>query len=486
MNIHARSLLYNTDNLDSTSKAILLTLITYCHGDKDACYPSTRDIAKMSGYAKRTIRKHLRILEGKDFVKTTKEKERKTHKYQILGLYGGRMNSGTECLQSSNPEGLQENTYGVNGGRFDGRKPPKASGVCDLDQSDVDQRPIAPKRVGKAKSQSSIAPKRVEESESQSSIAPKRVEESESQSSIAPKRVGKAKSQSSIAPKRVEESESQNSIAPKRVEESESQNSIAPKRVEESESQNSIAPKRVEESESQNKASFRFEGPLTTQKIVEIYNLYTRQGWIRRSYDSFLAFVSNCSLVKRLRKRNPYGYLTWIYKKKFDRKLITAKDEKLAMAELKLIQNMGIMPDFTEAQRYQTTPPEAPVPPPPAPAPPSRLSTSRPAMDWPEKNLPETGKEAALAKKVEHRQLTNVHPNWLQGMGCWIVKVRKVDGKRFYEQQNLTPDGWFEVAGMTEIVPLINSESKRISQACFIEILASGGFFASDPTLPAT
>jgi hypothetical protein len=107
-------------------------------------------------------------------------------------------------------------------------------------------------------------------------------------------------------------------------------------------------------------------------------------------------------------------------------------------------------------------------------------------MDWPERNLPGTGKEAALAKKVEHRQLSHVHPSWMIRMGCWIVKVRKVDGKRFYEQQDLTPDGWFEVASMTEIVPLINSESKRISQACFIEILASGGFFASDPTLPAT
>ena len=70
-------------------------------------------------------------------------------------------------------------------------------------------------------------------------------------------------------------------------------------------------------------------------------------------------------------------------------------------------------------------------------------------------------------------------------MGCWIVKVRKVDGKRFYEQQNLTSDGWFEVTGMTEIVPLISGENRRVSQASFIEILANG-FFASDPTLPAT
>ena len=175
--------------------------------------------------------------------------------------------------------------------------------------------------------------------------------------------------------------------------------------------------------------------------------------------------------------------MTWVYKKKFDRKLITAKDEKLAMDELKLIQNMGIMPDLMEPQPpLQRDNPEAPVPPPP-PAP--TRSTSRPAMDWPERNLPENGKEAALAKKVEHRQLTHVHPSWMENLNCWMVKVRKVDGKRFYEQQNLTPDGWFEVTGMTEIVPLISGENRRVSQAAFIEILASG-FFASDPTLPAT
>jgi hypothetical protein len=105
-------------------------------------------------------------------------------------------------------------------------------------------------------------------------------------------------------------------------------------------------------------------------------------------------------------------------------------------------------------------------------------------MDWPERNLPETGKEAALAKKVEHRQVTHVNPKWLESLNCWIVKVRKVDGKRFYEQQNLTPDGWFEVTGSTEIVPLISGENRRVSQASFIEIL-TGGFFAPDPTLPA-
>jgi len=403
MNIQARRHLCKIDTLCSTSKAILLTLISYCHGDKDTCYPSTGDIAKMSGYAKRTIRKHLRILEEKDFVKTTKEKERKSHKYQILGLNSGRMDSGTECLQSSNPEGLQENTYGPASGRFDGKKPPKALIICDLEQSD------------KIPDQAIVGSATVAENQSQK--------------------------QAIVRPK---------------------------------------AP--VAGHQSQNKASVRFEGPLTTQKIVELYNLYTRHGWIKRCYDSFFNFVANCLMIKRLRKRNVYGYLTWVYKKKFDRKLITAKDEELAKKELKLIQENGLMPYLMEAQPLLRRDPEAPVPPPPPPT--VRINTSRPAMHWPENNLPETGKEAALAKKVEHRQLTHVHPSWLQNMGCWMVKVRKVDGRRFYEEQDLTHDGWFEVTGMTEIVPLISGENRRVSQASFIEIL-TGGFFAPDPTLPA-
>ena len=428
MNIQARRHLCKIDTLCSTSKAILLTLITYCHGDKDSCYPSTGDIAKMSGYAKRTIRKHLRILEGKDFVKTTKEKERNSHRYQILGLYGVQTDRGTGCLRSSNPEGLQENTYEPTGGRFDGRKPPKASDVCDLRLSKPKNRKQNP----------SVTP-----SESTPQLPAGYANPLHPQST-AP----------SVAPSEPTPQLPAGYANPLHPQ------STAP----------SVAP------------SVRFEGQLTTQKIVELYNLYTRHGWIKRCYDSFFNFVANCLMIKRLRKRNVYGYLTWVYKKKFDRKLITAKDEELAKKELKLIQDNGLMPYLMEAQPLLRRDPEAPVPPPPPPT--ARLSTSRPAMDWPERNLPETGKEAALAKKVEHRQVTHVNPKWLESLNCWMVKVRKVDGRRFYEEQDLTHDGWFEVTGMTEIVPLISGENRRVSQASFVEMLTSG-FFAPDPTLPA-
>ena len=233
-------------------------------------------------------------------------------------------------------------------------------------------------------------------------------------------------------------------------------------------SQKKTAIESVAEDKSQIK-SIKFEGQLTTQKIVEIYNLYTRQGWIKRCNDSFFNFVANCLMIKRLRKRNVYGHLTWVYKNKLDRKLITAKDEELARKELKCIQDNGLMPDLMEPQpllRLDQSP--APQPPAPAPPPPARTG-SRPAMDWPDRNFPETEKELFLQKYVSGQRVTHVHPKWLEKLNCWIVKRRMVDGKRQYETHPLTEDGWYKVCSYSEIMPLLNEQGVRISQADFIQ-----------------
>ena len=231
-------------------------------------------------------------------------------------------------------------------------------------------------------------------------------------------------------------------------------------------SQKKTAIESVAEDKSQIK-SIKFEGQLTTQKIVEIYNLYTRQGWIKRCNDSFFNFVANCLMIKRLRKRNVYGYLTWIYKKKFDRKLITAKDEELARKELKCIHEKGLMPDLMEPQPLLRLD-QSPAPQPPAPPPPARTG-SRPAMDWPDRNFPETEKELFLQKYVSGQRVTHVHPKWLEKLSCWIVKRRMVDGKMQYETHPLTEDGWYKVCSYSEIVPLLNEQGERISQADFIQ-----------------
>ena len=231
-------------------------------------------------------------------------------------------------------------------------------------------------------------------------------------------------------------------------------------------SQKKTAIESVAEDKSQIK-SIKFEGQLTTQKIVEIYNLYTRQGWIKRCNDSFFNFVANCLMIKRLRKRNVYGYLTWIYKKKFDRKLITAKDEELARKEIKCIHEKGLMPDLMEPQPLLRLD-QSPAPQPPAPPPPARTG-SRPAMDWPDRNFPETEKELFLQKYVSGQRVTHVHPKWLEKLNCWIVRRRMVDGKRQYETHPLTEDGWYKVDLHSEIVPLLNEQGERISQADFIQ-----------------
>jgi hypothetical protein len=161
--------------------------------------------------------------------------------------------------------------------------------------------------------------------------------------------------------------------------------------------------------------------------------------------------------------------LTWIYKKKFDRKLITAKDEELARKEIKCIHEKGFMPDLMEPQpllRLDQSP--APQPPAPAPPPPSRTG-SRPAMDWPDRNFPETEKELFLQKYVSGQRVTHVHPKWLEKLNCWIVRRRMVDGKRQYETHPLTEDGWYKVDLHSEIVPLLNEQGERISQADFIQ-----------------
>ncbi|MEI6135595.1 MAG: helix-turn-helix domain-containing protein, partial [Desulfomonile sp.] len=150
--ISVRTCLINSD-LKSTTKAILGALLSYCH-NKETCYPSIRDISQVWGYAESTIRKHIRILEKLEVIETTKgNKSRKSNTYKILKLSSVQKDPNATRRQRSRPEGLLENTYGTASDRFDGKNPPKALIICDLDQSNGDQSPIAPKLVEESESQ---------------------------------------------------------------------------------------------------------------------------------------------------------------------------------------------------------------------------------------------------------------------------------------------------------------------------------------------
>ena len=375
----------------------------------------------MTKLGARCVQKQLRKLELENLIQTTPQtmpSGRKTSNlYTLVGLKeiqeSGLVNKrrgeprfGSEALPL---RGSIKNTYGAKGGRSNGKKSPKALILCDLEQSNPE-----------------------DQSQNKAANAPAVVAQTEE--AIAPAVV--AQTEEAIAPAVVAQTEE------------------------------AIAPAVV--AKSPNKASVRFEGPLTTRKIVEIYNLYTRQGWIRRCCDSFFTFVANCSMAKRLRKRNVYGHLTWVYKNKLDRKLITAKDEELARKELKCIQENGLMPDLMEPQPLLRLD-QSPAPQPPAPPAPPARTGSRPAMDWPDRNFPETEKELFLQKYVSGRRVTHVHPKWLEKLNCWIVRRRMVDGKRQYETHPLTEDGWYKVCSYSEIVPLLNEQGERISQADFIQ-----------------
>jgi len=434
MNISHRSTLVQSNRkLHRTTSHVYQTLLGYCHNNKVTCFPSIRDIVEMTNLGERCVQKQIRKLELENLVKTTPQTmpsgRKTTNLYTLVGLKeiqeSGLVNTrrgeprfGTEALPL---RGSIKNTYGARGGRSGKKKSPKALILCDLEQSDPE-----------------------DQSQNKAANAPAVVAQTEEV--IVPAVV--AQTEEVIAPAVVAQTEE----------------AIAPAVV--AQTEEVIVPAVV--AKSQNKASVRFEGPLTTRKIVEIYNLYTRQGWIRRCCDSFFTFVANCSMAKRLRKRNVYGHLTWVYKNKLDRKLITAKDEELARKEIKSIHENGLMPDLMEPQPLlrldQSPAPQASAPPPP----PARTG-SRPAMDWPDRNFPETGKELFLQKYVRGRRVTHVHPKWLEKLNCWIVKCRMVDGKMQYETHPLTEDGWYEVCSYSEIVRLLNEQGVRISQADFIQ-----------------
>jgi hypothetical protein len=422
----------------------------------------------MTKLGARCVQKQLRKLELENLVKTTPQTmpsgRKTTNLYTLVGLKeiqeSGLVNKrrgeprfGSEALPL---RGSIKNTYGAKGGRSNGKKTPKALILCDLEQSnpeDQSQNKAANAPAVVVQTEEPIAPVVVVQTEEP--IAPVVVVQTEEP--IAP--VVVVQTEEVIAPAVVVQTEEV--IAPAVVVQTEEV--IAPAVV--AQTEEVIAPAVV--AKSPNKASVRFEGPLTTRKIVEIYNLYTRQGWIRRCCDSFFTFVANCSMAKRLRKRNVYGHLTWVYKNKLDRKLITAKDEELARKELKCIQENGFMPDLMEPQPLLRLD-QSPAPQPPAPPPPARTG-SRPAMDWPDRNFPETEKELFLQKYVSGRRVTHVHPKWLEKLSCWIVRRRMVDGKRQYETHPLTEDGWYKVCSYSEIMPLLNEQGVRISQADFIQ-----------------
>lgn len=291
-----RTLLINTNNVGSTTKSILGTLLSYCHNGKDECYPSIGDMIKLTKYARRTIQIHLRILERLEIIAITKGTNRKSNTYKVLGLYSEQMHCACGAPRSNSSEEVLKTIY-------------------DAHRSQ-NQKTKAKNQPGK--SQKPSAPQRVAESEP---VEHQRVEKDE----IQP-----------VEPQRVAETQSQ-TVAPQRVFESQSQ-PITSSSAGKKESQKPIA---------QPVGKIRFEGELTLELAVKIYTLYGKAGFIQKSTASLLEFLSVCAAVMRLKRknkcRNIYAYLTFIYKNRKTWAIIKDEDEDKARAIMRHIREKNLV-----------------------------------------------------------------------------------------------------------------------------------------------
>ena len=113
----------------------------------------------------------------------------------------------------------------------------------------------------------------------------------------------------------------------------------------------------------------------------------------------------------------------------------------------------------------------------------SEKSSSRPPMDWP-KNLPADEPERELAKIVRRKQVTHLHPSWFDRWKCYMVRVSIINGEKTYHLPKTTADGWMIVTNDSEIVPLIDSQNRRIDQGGFIYALMTTGIKAPDQSQP--
>lgn len=113
-----------------------------------------------------------------------------------------------------------------------------------------------------------------------------------------------------------------------------------------------------------------------------------------------------------------------------------------------------------------------------------KVSTARPPMDWPERNLPTVNRESALARMVRTGRVTHLHPRWLDGLACWVVRCRKIDGQDVFLPPKSMDDSWIVNTADAVVVPCIDSENRRVSQAEFCRLLANGHLVAPDPDKP--
>ena len=77
---------------DNVLRDILKALVYLCPPDKLQCNVSVKTIEKTSGYSRRSVQAHLRILENMKIITTTRHTNQKTNRYTIVENYKDFLN----------------------------------------------------------------------------------------------------------------------------------------------------------------------------------------------------------------------------------------------------------------------------------------------------------------------------------------------------------------------------------------------------------
>jgi len=296
MNIALRDILINSDDLAGTTKTLLFALFTYLHGEKTECWPSVGDISKVSGLSRRTIQRHLRILEQLEYILVLPQNDRKSNLYKMICIDSVQRNLRQDDAQSIPPKGgLKEHVQDVDLALTLQKNPSDA--IVQSNPPVTDDEPVMARWK---KAMETVAAREAEE---------------------------EAKKETNKTP----------------------QPMPRPARIE-SGSSNSNQKK-----EEQTK-KLVFKGDFQNyQKLVEIWNVFTANNWIKNSENEFINYLCTYSAIARKAKlpdnnrkkiRNFYAYLVWIFKENLSRQIIRRKDDNTAQIVKKELFRLGLYPQF--------------------------------------------------------------------------------------------------------------------------------------------
>lgn len=139
-------------------------------------------------------------------------------------------------------------------------------------------------------------------------------------------------------------------IAAKAIEEASNPEPVQKPVKKESEASNSRIEKRNECKRLEFKGNWN-----SLEKIVEIWEVFTGNNWVKASENEFIEFLSTYSAIARKTKlpennkkrvKNPFGYLVMLFKAGLSKQIIRRKDEEKALLVKRDLFRAGLYPQF--------------------------------------------------------------------------------------------------------------------------------------------